>query len=373
MALVADMQALKLAAGVEERDPDVRAKPCVGPRMLTGFQPWHLAAKWKKDPDTYELLSEAGWFNRIRAASETPEGGEAPAGPGFIHSAKLTRDLRYGLRGLPAKGRTKVSETLQLLEEQRQLLAFWTVTLPTEVLLALNRRDSWPKFVKRIHQKLVRLLQRALGAAVIVGVVEVQPGRSAATGIPCLHLHIVFVGRRHRNAAWAISKAALDRIIKEAAEEAGLDEKASFKSAGNVQPVKRSVRAYLSKYMTKGSGDVQRFVGGPYENLIPRQWWLWSKAARDLLQSCTVSLPTPFMCWLWRHREQLVQEGRFYVQQCEVPDGAPATYRILWGNAYKLSTLIAEWQEFVEDAYITAKRELGIYTSMGQSLYARPL
>jgi len=367
------MQALVAVAGVLERDPDVVAKPRVGPRMVTGFQPSHLAPKWKQDPDTYQLLEDAGWFARVRAASAPPEGGEAPAGPGFIHSAKLTRAPRNGLKGLPAGGRNNVSEVLQLLEEQRPLLAFWTISLPAEALEAMNRLDSWPLFVKRLLQKLGRALTRALGVAIHVSVAENQPKRSAATGMPCPHLHVVFLARKHRHAVWAVSKASLDRMIKESAQEAGLKESVSFKSAGNVQPVKRSVRAYLSKYMTKGAGEVKQFIGGPYENLIPRQWWHWSEAARELLRGCTVQLPTAFMCWVWRHREQLLEEGRLFLHQCEVPEGAPATYKACWGNAYRLSTLIAEWQEFIDDSYMTAKREVGIYTVLGQSVYAKPL
>ncbi|MFN9908511.1 MAG: hypothetical protein ACK56F_20675, partial [bacterium] len=50
--------------------------------------------------------------------------------------------------------------------------------------------------------------------------------------------------------------------------------------AGNVQQVRKSVRAYLAKYMTKGGNDTAPHVGGKWEGLLPRQWWFWTRPLR---------------------------------------------------------------------------------------------
>lgn len=386
MALVADLRALAEVLGDVERDPDVRAKPRTGPRFSTGFQPSQLGKpmkptfKWRGEEEgwedldgPYQVLERAGWFDRIRAAVPRPEGAEPPEGLGLSIARNSHRPSRHGLNGLPAPGRHSVSDSLALLQERRPLLSFWTVTLPTAALIALAVLGTWAKFVERLLKKLKRALLKRLGFALYVGVVEIQPRRSAASGIPCPHLHVVFQGRAHSRGAWAVSRQALDAMIESAAREAGLSEDVSFDAAGNVQQVKRSVRAYLSKYMTKGSGDVARWVGGDWEELIPRQWWHWSDAMRDLVKSCTLQLPTGFLAWVWRQRVELLERGALYLQQCVVPDDAPATYRAHWGNAYKLAALIAEWQEWVDDQLLLAQMSLGIYTVMGELVYAKPL
>lgn len=373
MGLVADMQALGAAFGDVERDPDVRARPKVGPRMVTGFQPFHLGRQLKPAPTDLDLLEEAGFFSRIRAAVDRSGQGEALAGLGLSIARNHHSPPRYGLKGLPADARNAVSESLQLLEERRPLLSFWTVTAPRELLLALAAGDSWPEFVRRLMQKLRRRLVKRLGVALYVGVVELQPKRSRAIGIPCPHLHVVFLGRSRINGAWAISPAELDAMIKSAALEVGVPENVSFKSAGNVQRVKKSVRAYLSKYMTKGSSDVERWVGTEWESLLPRQWWVASRAMRELLSSCTVQLPTGFLAWAWRHRVDLLQRGVAYLQECVVPPEAPATYRFCWGSASRLAALVAEWMEWMEDLLITTRREIGIWSEFGEFRYAKPL
>jgi hypothetical protein len=384
--LVADLRALGDVLGDVERDPDVRAKPKTGPRFVTGFQPSHLGKqmkptfKWRGEEEgwedldgDYQVLERAGWFDRIRAAVSRPEGPEAPEGLGLSIARNSHRPSRHGRNGLPAAGRNKVSDALSLLQERRPLLSFWTVSLPTAALIAFAVLGTWAKFVERLLKKLKRALLKRLGLALFVGVVEVQPERSAASGIPCLHLHLVFQGRSHRRGAWAISCKALDAMIESAAKEAGLSEDVSFESAGNVQQVKRSVKAYLSKYMTKGSDDVARWVGGEWEALIPRQWWCWSAEMRELVKSCTVQLPTGFLAWVWKYRADLLDSGAIYLQQCVTPDDAPATYRVYWHNAAKLALLIARWQEWVDDRITTARREAGIYAVMGELVYAKPL
>jgi hypothetical protein len=386
VGLVADLQALAGVFADHERDPGVRAKPKTGPRLSTGFQPSQLGRpvkathRWNGkeqcwDPfDTdHEVLKEAGFFASIYAAVPRPEGPQAPEGMGLSIAGNCDRPSRYGLTGLPKEGRLNISDALQLLEERRSLLSFWTVSLPTAALMALAARDSWPLFQNRLLSKLRRKLQARLGLALYAGVAELQPKRSADSGFPCPHLHIVFLGRRHSRAVWAIQPDELDAMIKSAAKEAGLTEDVSFDKAGNVQAVKKSVRAYLSKYMTKGSSDVEPWADTVWETLLPRQWWCWSNACRELVRSCTIQLPTGFVAWAWRHRLRLLAEKACYLQQCEVPKEAPATYRFLWGSVSRLAALVAEWQEDEEDRLLMARQQLGIYTVMGEFLYAKPL
>lgn len=372
MGLVADLQALKAVVGPQERGFGVRAKPKVGPKLQTGFQPSRLASQWQGLLSDFQVLEEGGVFASIRAGGPRPEGPEAPEALGSSMARNSHRPRRHGGKGLTSPGRHCVSSALVLLEAMRALLSFWTVTLPTAALLQINERDCWPRFVDRLGQRLRRVLLKRLGVDLCVGVVELQPKRTKREGMPCPHLHFVFQGRRHRLGAWAVSKNELDGIIQGALADVGIHI-SDLSAAGNVQQVKRSVRAYLSKYMTKGSSDAEVWMGGLYQGLIPRQWWLWSQECRELVESCTTQLPTGFLAWVWRQREQLLQQGRFYLQQCKVPSEAPATYRIFWNSVANLAAVMAQWHEHLADAMIKARQELGIYTVMGEFVYAKPL
>jgi hypothetical protein len=240
-------------------------------------------------------------------------------------------------------------------------------------LKAIAERDCWPRFVDRLLQHLRRALKRALGEALYVGVVELQPTRTLTEGMPCPHLHLVFQGRHHRNGRWLLTVASLDEIIAKAIKEVGIDYKEKLVSAGKVEQIKKSVRAYLSKYMTKGSSDAEVWEHGLYRGLIPRQWWMWSDACRDLVESCRSDLPTGFLAWVWRQREELLARGLFYLQRCEVPPEAPATYRLFWNTAANLAMVYGLWQEWLDDEMILCRQQLGIFTQYGSVVYAKPL
>jgi len=371
-SLEADLRALGGVVGAVERDPDVRAKPRVGPKLCTGFQPSCLGDGRERAPSDYEVLDDAKFFRWIRAAGPRPEGAEPPQALGSSMARNSDRPLRYGFAGLPKAGRQNVSEALQLLEERRRLLAFWTITLPPEALVAINRADSWPAFAEGVLRRLRRKLRARLGTALVTGVVELQPRRTKREGRPCPHLHLVFVARQWRTAGWAVQKADLDLIIKEAAFEAGVQADCSYESAGNVQPVKKSVRAYLGKYMTKGSSDAAVWQGTEWEGLIPRQWWLWTAECRQLVNDCRIQLPTGFLAWVWANRSRLLNEGRFFLQQCRVPVEAPATYRIHWNKVQNIAAVMAQWHEALEDNLWQARQQIGVWVNPSGLSYRNP-
>jgi len=267
------------------------------------------------------------------------------------------RPPRYGLKGLPAAGRKQVWRALALLEERRALLSFWTVTVPTEGLLSLLRLGTWDQFQDRVRKELDRKL-RAVGLpSLVIGVVELQPKRSRATGLPCPHLHVVFQGRTRRGARWALSPTDLDGVILAALATAGVsvpdgcDPEGWIRSAGNVQQVKRSVRAYLSKYMTKGSGDCARWIGSEKENLIPRQWWFWTRTMRDWVVRHILPLALPFMAWVHVNRAGLADRGVIRWRELDLPDPrAPRTFEVDWLSTDGFAELFAFWLEEEWDA-----------------------
>jgi hypothetical protein len=126
----------------------------------------------------------------------------------------------------------------------------------------------------------------------------------------------------------------------------GIDGEAFLKAAGNVQQVKKSVRAYLSKYMTKGSGDTARWVGTKAETLLPRQWWFWSRPLREFVLAHVFPIAFGFLCWCHENRREIEEAGlaRFRILPLSDPH-APLTYEISWLRCSFVAELIAIWQE----------------------------
>jgi hypothetical protein len=182
----------------------------------------------------------------------------------------------------------------------------------------------------------------------VAGVVELHPERSAKEGRPCPHIHVAFVGRQHRWARWALTTAVLDFIICRALMAAQCFD-LDVRAAGNVQPVKKSVGAYLSHYLKKGSEPPA--VCGRGFQLCPRQWFFQSRPLLAMVRSLTVRLPLPFVAWCHQRWSMLAEQGWGQWQQVEIPDPrAPAVFSILWESVAAVAAAIAYWQEWEWDA-----------------------
>ena len=118
-----------------------------------------------------------------------------------------------------------------------------------------------------------------------------------------------------------------------------------------MQQVKRSVRAYLSKYMTKGSGDCAEWVGSSHENLIPHQWWFWTRRLRSWVLEHVFPIAFPFLAWVHLHRQELEELGLARWRLLDLPDPrAPLTYEINWLECANVAQLLYLWQTDEWDA-----------------------
>lgn len=206
---------------------------------------------------------------------------------------------------MPASARKAVRQTLALFEEFRSRLAMWTVTLPDEDYWDLRELGTWPVFQRRLPDRLVQLLHEHGIEALVVGVVEIGDKRSARTGRPMPHIHIVTTGwgAKLPNGAWLLRPEVMDQLVASACADAGLPSRPR-PAASQISPIRTSVRAYLSKYMTKGSQDAERISEG-WEALIPRQWWNRSEQAKKLVDGHLFRLPPAFAAFICQQRARL--------------------------------------------------------------------
>lgn len=352
MGISADLLCLGAAIAPEEQQwgdaPAPRVELC--PRFRSTYSP---RSTWWMDAPTGDGPKRSGMPEWARVWAPGPPAGRL----GLSLAPNSKRPSRYGLSGLPPAARRSIWRALALLEERKELLSFWTVSLPTESLTALGMADRWQVFQDRVRKELARLLQRRGLPALVVGVVELQPRRSRATGMPCPHLHVVFQGRTGRSAPWALRPGDLDGVISAALTTAGapvpagIEGQAFLKAAGNIQQVRKSVRAYLAKYMTKGGNDTAPHLGGKWESLLPRQWWFWTRPLRAWVLEHVLPIALPFLCWVHLHRKELEELGLVRMRILDLPDPrAPLTFEVNWLDAEHCAEVIRIWQDDEWDA-----------------------
>jgi hypothetical protein len=202
----------------------------------------------------------------------------------------------------------------RLLEEDRRSLSFWTVTLPKPALKALAEvSDGVAAFQESLRQEIERLLRRRGLNPEVVGVAEIQPERLRRTGEFAPHWHLVFRGRKTAGHGWALNRAELDHLIALCLHRVcGCWFDCS--KAGNVQQVRKSVAAYLGKYMKKGlCPQAQHLLDSAPVNLIPKQWWLMTEPLRKALITRTFCLNTTFLQFVDAVESFLESEGLLFV------------------------------------------------------------
>ena len=123
-----------------------------------------------------------------------------------------------------------------------------------------------------------------------------------------MHVVCTGYGKRLKGYPWLVCPQINDELIALAAAYSGLP---SFdrRAAGNIQQVKKSVKNYVSKYLTKQSPVKEVNLDDGYESLIPHQWWNRSAAAMDLLKGHLFRLPAAFCAFLIARRKQLEDLG----------------------------------------------------------------
>lgn len=332
-----------LRNAVWSRRPRPRGlSPCVDARLRSSYIP-----RLHRPVPTPEVADRG----RFHGHSWTPDPPSAArGGAGLVGCSEFgQRDvpqLPRGTFGITPYARQQIDRACAVMEESRGLLSFWTVTLPPAWLERLRKSGRWPDFQNALRHRLHRALGQSGLKPQVLMVVELHPGRSRKAGQATPHVHILFRGRHHSRAAWALSPADLDGLILQAARSAGIRAK-ECRSAGQVEPVRRSVRHYLSNYLTKvprqvSSGLSEAFVGDIA--LCPRQWFAMTRSLLREVKACRFEVPAEWLEWLIDHRGPAEKGAPWVIQMYQPPDPqAPAVWMIRWRST---DTLIRAWEAY---------------------------
>lgn len=163
-----------------------------------------------------------------------------------------------GTGGLTSYGRRLVRNAVEMLERAygTKNLSFATMTLPTlEYEEYWNVSSNWSEVVRVFYQAVSRKLGAKLLPPFYVSVTELQPERTRREGVPALHVHFVFVGRRRGEKGWRMHPHELREMWKRSVERfcwSSVD----WDACERVEAVRYTAAGYMSKYMSKGdTGD----------------------------------------------------------------------------------------------------------------------
>lgn len=195
------------------------------------------------------------------------------------------RPETYGRKGLSGYGGKFVRNAGHVLQDRfgKRRLTFLTVTLPPmcpEAAVAVA--SSWGETVRQLLQWLTRQLERQGLPKAVCSVTELQTQRLESGDSACLHLHVVFVGRL-AGGAWKITpKMVRAWWLKRLSTVTGGEVESL--NCVDMKAVKRDAGNYLSKYMSKGAGSIERYAESVGWDAVPRQWWNVSKTMRDAVK-----------------------------------------------------------------------------------------
>jgi len=248
----------------------------------------------------------------------------------------------YGSRGLLPKAKRQIRAAAALLERHRSSCGLWTVTVPDSTLEQLGAPMAWARFQNALRHRLVRLLRRRMGQALVVGVVEIHPQRSAAAGQQIPHLHILFRGKRPGERRWRIRRHEFDRMIRQAFAAAGISE-VDVRLCGNLKRIRKSVAAYLSKYLTK-AGEGSSAPPPGKRRIRVCQWWLMSREVGRMIQDATVPVDPAFIAWAADRIRKADGTLRGFVSRVSIPDPkAPPWWRVSFAGVRALGEALALW------------------------------
>jgi hypothetical protein len=238
-------------------------------------------------------------------------------------SSSPERPAVYGLRGITSHGKKMLKSGCRLLEDLhgKQRLAFLTVTLPdalgglpTEKLKIVH--ESWSSVVKNFLKALSRDLENLGADKRIVCSSEIQEKRFASSGIPALHLHLVFhawdgVSRHPDNKRafyLSVSRIRLlwSRVISNllAVDTSTLN----FNASVNIQTIRKSASGYLGKYISKGVKVAKKVVEAGLSSWLPKQWWSLSGGLGSDVRACVISLNSDVCTFFVEHLDAFIEK-----------------------------------------------------------------
>ena len=233
----------------------------------------------------------------IEAAIEfyTTEGNEALTGaiPGLVKSglfmqpSEVGEQKRRGMAGITKYSRRLIECGATVIENTagKELCSFLTLTFPCGDGEWTTRQVN--KAYNNFQTALLRKLASENLPPLVIGCVEAQPKQSEKEGRFVPHYHLLFQGRL-RYKSWAIHKNWFRDTWWKCLSNAGVVSESADRSAcSRVEQVKKSVSAYMGKYLSKAAKAGKECLEKGLEIDCPGSW---HKASRAMLAEIKKSI-----------------------------------------------------------------------------------
>jgi len=183
---------------------------------------------------------------------------------------------KRGSKGISTAQRRLVSNCCYLLEEKygKDCLGLMTLTLPAFANFAdlLLICSNWADLIRKFIQELKRILKRRGFPESMVWTTEIQEDRYRDSGTVAPHLHLIYVGKRHRyDKQWAISKVEV-RSLWERILGNLLDRPITCQAATRVERPRKSLKAEMGKYMSKGGKVIRDIIDDGKGDQLPSNY-----------------------------------------------------------------------------------------------------
>lgn len=187
-----------------------------------------------------------------------------------------------GSKGMTALGRKMIKSAGALINNHPVfgLSTFATITIPP---LTRDQRkllvERWPELIRQLLQQVARQIVSQGLPPVVLSVTEVQPGRLREYGEAYPHLHLLWPNRKGaRRGSWSVDVRKLREWFRSALERM-LETPVEGHINIDIRPVRGSVAAYMSKYMSKGGECVSNSIKD-WQGATIKQWWNLTATAR---------------------------------------------------------------------------------------------
>jgi len=207
-----------------------------------------------------------------------------------------------GRKGISPKGRDSVVCGGLILESyyDRSQLSFLTLTVPPlseGSLESVNTR--WGEVCHRFLVALSDKLRPHGLEGKWVYVSEIQEQRWKENGQVYLHLHLVFVNKKRGRKNWILDIPTLRSMWVNALLPLAPDVADCPWVQVKAEQVRKSVRNYLSKYLSKGAAITKEVIDAGQADHLPGHWWGSSHKVKQRVKEHTAPINEALGDLLW--------------------------------------------------------------------------
>jgi hypothetical protein len=240
--------------------------------------------------------SQAYQVGQVAGNAITNEGDDDGEAMGLSVATNSHKRSSKGLKGITPRGKRMVRSCAAILEDKYgcECLTFGTATLPPllegEIIMVCN---GWSELTRQFFQEVGRLGERRGLSTEYLAVTEIQEKRFDRWGQVMPHLHWLMQGRLTRRSHWLILPAEIQAIWQRLLSNL-LGRPIDCSAATRIEKPRKSPRAELGKYLSKGGTVIKKIIEAGKAKLLPSAYYNASLSLKREVKQAIVTLSGDF-------------------------------------------------------------------------------